>query len=299
LLLASVLLVLAPFYLGAVDPPKTDEDLRRENAIADFERRMREADYPVLFDKAAAEFEVPSDVLKGIAFAETRWEHLTWPAGETVSPENGMPRPYGIMSLWDNEFFGHSLLDAAKQIGKTPEELKESPLQNIRGAAALLKKLYQENPKPAGTTETDVESWRNAIVKYCGIPEPDLSSRHALDVYEFMNDGYNQFGIVWEGRPVNLEPMRREVARIVSEERNKNEKRAKVDPLVRNAPLSSNQQPMLAAVRVVSTAGAASAVIPLNQGSVWRFGLLLLFVAIGSFGIFTLLQKRKANKKRK
>src|SRR5690348_7502588 len=88
---------------------ESNDEARRQAAIAEFTRKTREANYPALFDQAATEFNVPADILKGIAFAETRWEHLTWPPGETVSPENGMPRPYGIMSLWDNSFFGHSL----------------------------------------------------------------------------------------------------------------------------------------------------------------------------------------------
>jgi hypothetical protein len=178
---------------------------------------MKEANYPALFDKAAEEFKVPSDVLKGIAFTETRWEHLTWPPGETVSPDTGMPRPYGIMSLWDNSFFGHSLLDAAQLIGKDPEVLKEDPFQNMRGAAALLRKLYDETPKPAGTSEQDIESWRYTIRKYCGIPEPELNARHALDIYTFMSQGYHQYGIDWNARPVDLEPIRQETMRIVAE----------------------------------------------------------------------------------
>src|SRR5438477_2051948 len=93
-----------------------EDDLRREAAIAEFTRKMKEANYPALFEKAAKEFNVPADILKGLAFAETRWEHLTWPPGETRSPENGMPRPYGIMSLQDNEWFGHTLIEAATLI---------------------------------------------------------------------------------------------------------------------------------------------------------------------------------------
>ena len=120
---------------------------------------MKEADYPALFEKAAKEFNVPADILKGLAFAETRWEHLTWPPGETRSPENGMPRPYGIMSLQDNEWFGHTLIEAAKLIGKDPDELKKDPLQNMRGGAALLRKLYEENPKPSGTTGREIETY--------------------------------------------------------------------------------------------------------------------------------------------
>lgn len=221
--------------LCAGDPPPTaappnEEALRREIAIAEFTRKMKEANYPALFEKVAQEFGVPADVLKGVAFAETRWEHLTWPPGETASPETGMPRPYGIMSLWDNEHFGHSLVDAATLIGKDPEELKRNPYQNMRGAAALLKSIYGKTQRPGGTSEQDIESWRYAIAKYCGIPEPDLHHRHALEVYEFMVKGYHQYGIEWEAHPVNLGPMREEVQRIVLEEDRKREARFKDDP---------------------------------------------------------------------
>lgn len=200
------------------DPAQSEEDLRREQAIAEFTAKMKAANYPALFEAAAKEFNVPADILKGVAFAETRWEHLKWPPGETASPETGMPRPFGIMSLWDNKYFGHSLIEAAALIGKTPEELKEDPYQNIRGGAALLRQHYDANPKPEGTTEADIESWRYAIRKYCGIPEPDLNARHALDVYVFMSRGYHQYGIEWDARPVNLEPIREETRRIVAEE---------------------------------------------------------------------------------
>jgi hypothetical protein len=212
--------VLSAFLAAAAlaGPPQTEEDVRRDTAIAEFTARMKAANYPALFDKAAQEFGVPADILKGVSFAETRWDHLTWPPGETASPENGMPRPYGIMSLWDNEYFGHSLLEAATLIGKTPDELKQDPYQNIRGGAALLRKIYDETPKPDGTTEADIESWRYAIRKYCGIPEPDLNAQHALDVYVFMTKGYHQYGIEWDARPVNLEPMREETRQIVAEE---------------------------------------------------------------------------------
>ncbi len=206
---------------GLAGPPQTDEDLRRETAIAEFTAKMKAANYPALFDQAAQEFGVPADVLKGVAFAETRWEQLTWPPGETVSPENGMPRPYGIMSLWDNQFFGHSLIEAANLIGKSPDDLKQDAFQNIRGGAALLRKIYDETPKPDGTTEADIESWRYAIRKYSGIPEPDLNAQHALDVYVFMSQGYHQYGIEWNARPVNLDPIREETRQIVEQERAK------------------------------------------------------------------------------
>ena len=218
----SLLLELAAVPLTrAAETPPTQEDLRYQAAIADFTAKMKALNYPALFDQAATEFNVPADVLKGVAFAETRWDMLTWPPGETVSPENGMPRPYGIMSLMDNEYFGHSLLEAAALIGRNPDVLKQDAFQNMRGGAALLRKLYDDNPKPDGTTEADIESWRYAIRKYCGIPEPDLNARHALDVYTLMSQGYHQYGIEWDARPVNLAPIREETQRIMAEEQAK------------------------------------------------------------------------------
>jgi len=204
-------------------------DVQREQAIAEFSARMRAANYPALFESAAREFNVPADVLKGIAFAETRWEQLQWPPGETASPDTGMPRPYGIMSLWDNPYFGHSLVDAARLIGKDPAELKGDAYQNMRGAAALLRQLYEQTPKPADAPGEEIESWRKAIVKYCGIPEPELSEEHALNVYEFMNRGYHDYGMEWPEHPVKLEPMRQEVAQIKAAARARLEAKLKAE----------------------------------------------------------------------
>lgn len=197
----------------------------RSNAIAE-EDRSRYRDY---FEKAAAEFDVPTDVLMGISFAETRWSHLVWAEGDTASPCNGMPRPYGIMSLWDNDYFGHSLREAATLLGKSPDKLKKDPFENIRGAAALLRKFYNELPKPEGTDPSDIESWHNAIATFSGLPQIELSHQHALDIYTNMTRGYHQFGIQWDARPVNLEPIRAAVGKI------QEEAKAKVPPPLRKA----------------------------------------------------------------
>ena len=226
------MLLLSASPLLAADSPKTQEDLERDKAIAEFTAKMKAANYPALFEKAAAEFEVPADILKGVAFTLTRWEHLTWPPGENFAPENGMPRPYGIMSLWSNDFFGMSLIEAARLIGKDPEDLKKDPLDNIRGGAALLKKLYGETNKPAGTADKDIESWRYAMAEYVGIPEPDLKHRFALEVYEHMNKGYHQYGIEWDGQPVNLGPMREDVKKLIAAEDKKREEKLRASGLM-------------------------------------------------------------------
>jgi hypothetical protein len=112
------------------------------------------------------------------------------------------------------------LIDAANLIGEDPDVVKSDAYQNMRAGAALLRKFYDETPKPADATGDEIESWRNAIVKYCGIPQPELSESHALHVYEFINTGYHDYGIEWDAHPVNLGPMRADVARIRTEVRN-------------------------------------------------------------------------------
>jgi uncharacterized membrane protein (DUF2068 family) len=243
----AVSILLALVFAGtiaskAADAGQAPEGARREGAVPESAATMKAANYPALFEAAAKEFNVPADILKGEAFAATRWEHLTWPPEQPASPDTRTSRPYGIMSLWDNQRFGHSLKEAADLLGKTTDELKKDASQNIRGAAALLRKIYDANPKPEGTTEADIGSWQYAIRRFCGIPEPDLNARHALDVYVFISQGFHQNGIEWNGQPVNLEPIREETRRIVAEEKARREAR-----MAGNSNLMETPPPQLAA----------------------------------------------------
>jgi hypothetical protein len=298
--LASVLLVGAS--VRADDPPKTPEDLEREAAIEAFTQKQKEANYGALFKKAADEMHVPVEILMGVAFAETRMEHLKWPPGETVSPENGMPRPYGIMSLWDNDYFGHTLVDAAKLIGKDPQALKDDPYLNILGAAALLKKIYAEVPKPEYAKEGELESWNYAISKYCGIPERDLNAQHAVDVYDYLSEGYNQYGIELPQVPnLKLGPMKEELAGIKALARAEWEKKMKEhpelsdkDPLVENldkAPEIAHAnlaKPELKtpSIKPVSADPAASAPVAAATTGAKQNGWIVWLVVLGGIALF-------------
>lgn len=161
--------------------------------------------YDKYFDQAGTEFGVPADILRGISFSETRWTHMKWNDDDKFSACNGMPRVYGVMGLWDNDYFGHSLIESAKLIGRTPQELKESPLQNIRGAAALMKKYYSELRKPPGIDENSLESWQNAIAKFSGIPQEELSNQRGVEVYSILSTGYSRDKIIIPKRDIKLE----------------------------------------------------------------------------------------------
>ncbi len=168
----------------------------------------------------------------------------------------------------------------------------------------MLRQIYDANPKPEGTTEADVESWRYAIRKYCGIPEPDLNARHALDVYVFMSQGYHQYGIEWDARPVNLEPIREETRRIVAEEKAKRQAK-----MAANSNLVVEPTPQLAAgtkdlpvvpvakdtnaaaARPAAPVAAASPAAEQPRNPLWMI-LAVLAVVVGSFIVKRLLRSR-------
>ncbi len=160
--------------------------------------------FPQYFDQAGREFQVPPAVLKGIAFAETRWQPLVWSEGDTASCM-GLPREYGVMALRDDDFFGHSLRRGADLIGQDVSTVKTDVMQNMRAAAAYLHELYAQQPLPAGTTPGSLESWQNAIAAYCGIPQADLAAQHALEIYQQLSNGYHQYGIAIEPHQLNLQ----------------------------------------------------------------------------------------------
>ncbi len=296
------LLLLANFARAAdpAPPPAgspTDADAQREQAIAEYTQKMRDANYPALFEKAAQEFNVPPDILKAVSFAETRWTQLQWPPGETASPETGMPRPYGIMSLWDNDFFGHSLQQAAQLINQDPEVLKTDVYQNMRGGAALLRQIYDNTPKPADApNESQIESWRKAIAKYTGIPQPELSEAHALRVYEYMNLGYHEYGIEWNSHPVNLGPMRAEVAAIQAAARARQQAAA---PETNNSPATTAPPPIPAPAvsppPVIAVVPAVQAESYNTENLKQRWRLLGLMVALILLAVWHLYLRKDKN----
>ncbi len=159
------------------------------------------------FVAAANEFQVPVDILKGIAFAETRLQHLVWAPEDTASC-TGLPRAYGVMALRDDRFFGRSLQFAATLIGESPDIVRNDPLQNIRGAAAYLKTLYADAPAPEGTVPGSVESWQHTLERYCGIPQPELAAQHAFEILQRIDKGYHEFGIELPSRNLDMQTVR-------------------------------------------------------------------------------------------
>lgn len=149
------------------------------------------------FEEASTEFGVPVEVLQAVAFAESRWRHLVpEPEIDEVEIEGvrGMrerradhpsqPPAFGVMGLRDDNHFGYSLREAAALIGRTPDELKESPQLNIRGAAALLRKL-----SGGAGPDTSLEAWEDAVALYSGIPQPAVAEMYTYDIFNSILSG--------------------------------------------------------------------------------------------------------------
>lgn len=167
------------------------------------------------FDEADAEFGVPAPLLKAISYSQTRVHHLTWAEGDTVSCM-GIPRPYGIMALWDNDLFGRSLRRAADLIGEDPEVLKRDPIQNIRGAAALLSELHRSKGKAPEPISPGLTSWADAIAAYTGIRQADLAFGHAYEVLTRLSRGIQSEAVVVPAQTVELDGIRQRVLQLAT-----------------------------------------------------------------------------------
>lgn len=136
--------------------------------------------------EASAEFDVPLEVLQAVAFVESRWTQLQPKRGRRFldADHDIQPGAYGVMGLRDDPHFGYSLRDAAALIGRTPAELIEDPRLNIRGAAALLRKL-----SGGATRASSIESWHDAVALYSGIPERGIAEMYTYDVFNAILSG--------------------------------------------------------------------------------------------------------------
>lgn len=138
---------------------------------------------------AADEFWVPVEILKAIAYTENNYTHI----GPSID------YGWGMMHLVQNNYC-NTLGEAAKLLKVSEQELKDNPQQNIRAAAALLRK-YQTGSKsiamllkgkPAAKTiakTTRLEEWYPAVKKYTGLISEELRDIQAKRYYTVINEG--------------------------------------------------------------------------------------------------------------
>jgi hypothetical protein len=165
--------------------------------------------YQRWFEEAAAEFNVPVELLESIAYTETRWRpHV--PKGMAkntaeqvieVQPESGkQPPSYGIMGLRNDTYFGQSLINAAALIHEKPVTLLTDTKANIRGAAALLAQYGNGKDR-----FTPLEQWEEAVAKLSGIPQRDISEMQSYEVLTAVKQGRGSHEYKIRQRDVDVE----------------------------------------------------------------------------------------------
>ncbi|MBN1207197.1 MAG: N-acetylmuramoyl-L-alanine amidase [Myxococcaceae bacterium] len=129
-----------------------------------------------LFDKAAAEFNVPADLLKAISFSETRWQMV---AGEEEF--EGLAPAFGVMALRGER------LERGAALAGVPAELVRTDAQaNIRAGAALLSASADE----LKVDRADLGAWAPAVAQLSGITHTDAVAEYIhKDVYATLRNG--------------------------------------------------------------------------------------------------------------
>jgi hypothetical protein len=165
--------------------------------------------YQKWFEDAAAEFNVPVELLQSMAYAETRWRPIV-PKGQAKKNgedfqevdwhEGDMPPAYGIMGLRNDTYFGTSLNQAAALIREMPATLVTDTRANIRGAAALLAQYGNRK-----TRYTPLEQWEDALAKFSGIPEREIAEIHTYEILTAIQSGREGKTYKIKQRPIDLE----------------------------------------------------------------------------------------------
>lgn len=129
------------------------------------------------FQAAAAEFDVPADLLKAVGYVESQWQMV---AGEVEF--DGLAPASGTMALR-----GENLTRGAKLLGVAEDEVRATRLLNIRAAAALLR----EKADLGKIDRADLGAWAPAIAELSGIEDrsPAAVSYIHQNVYALLATG--------------------------------------------------------------------------------------------------------------
>ena len=151
------------------------------------------------FESAAAEHEVPKELLMAMGYVNTLWE-MPPPEATDYEPGDLHGRgTYGIMQLvrtpWED-----TLGVAADLTGLSEERLKRERAANASGGAALLADIVGEKKPP------ELDGWYEAVAEYGG------NELYAQEVFGILEDGAS--ATISTGEDLNLAPQEVDVPQI-------------------------------------------------------------------------------------
>jgi len=131
------------------------------------------------FAGAAAEFDVPRDLVVAVGYGET---HLDGHAGQP-SQDNG----FGVMHLVSNPA-RHTLEQAADLTGTAAATLRTDTAANIRGGAAVLRALADAQGLDEAARDR-LGAWYPVVAAYSGAKDDKVAKMYADTVYHLLHSG--------------------------------------------------------------------------------------------------------------
>jgi hypothetical protein len=139
-----------------------------------------EPDLPRAFADAADEFSVPESVLLALAFEASGW------SPDVASQWGG----YGLFDLREPGEGGMDVERAAMLLDRSPDELIDDPIHNIRGAAALL----AESAELDGVSPpvSDLLAWWGPVMSFSANHAENMQDMYASFIFDLINEGIAQ-----------------------------------------------------------------------------------------------------------
>ncbi|MCT2584318.1 N-acetylmuramoyl-L-alanine amidase [Actinophytocola gossypii] len=144
------------------------------------------------FTAAAAEFDVPRDLIVAVGYGETRLDGH----GGAPSQDNG----FGVMHLVSNPS-RHTLERAARLTGEPVAELRTDTAANVRGGAAVLRAMADEHGL-SGADRDRLGAWYPVVASYGGAADDRVARMYADMVYDLLRAGVDARGVTAEARDV-------------------------------------------------------------------------------------------------
>lgn len=138
------------------------------------------------FEQAAREYQVPVGVLKAVGYVETRLSLQP----NLESGSGGV----GVMQLARRD--GIDRITEAKTLtGATEGQLRVDPKANVRGAAAVLRALFDKSQASEPSLQwNEVGDWYVAVSNYPGFESATGSADYAADVFLALESGFEVNG---------------------------------------------------------------------------------------------------------
>lgn len=149
------------------------------------------------FQDAAAEFQVPRDLLVAVAWTTSRMEQ------EGGLHDHGIAA-HGLMGLREEDFGGPSLERAAWRLGVEPAALMADATLNIRGAAAELRAAADDYSRVNDLPVDGLEDWAGVVGWYAGIDHAGLQRSFAESVFDVIERGLDV--TLPDGQTVSISP---------------------------------------------------------------------------------------------